>query len=212
MTALQKAYRNYQRRYRKPVKNLALDTPLFFTQLFLSVNGEEYHFTGHTPDYRIEGHFCQRRRRMDSIRLDWSERLGSELWAALEITPLIPSNTAECVDAYYKLQQQRLAKGREVKRLEEIERRLKESLIQTIPKSKATGIRGQVAQAVVNTDEVPVVDDQEKLWKYLQRTKNYHLVNNLKASSPAVKELWNEGKSVPGVGKFTVTKLSLRKV
>lgn len=123
-----------------------------------------------------------------------------------------PKSLALCADKYYKLKQERLELSRKLRAMEEEERAYKNHLIDNVPKSKATGVQGKVARVVIVTKDEPIVEDQDKFRKYLNRTKNFYLAQNLKPSAPAIKEVWEDGKKVPGIGSHRVVTVSLTKV
>lgn len=123
-----------------------------------------------------------------------------------------PKSIAVCVDKYYQLREKRLAMQKEVDAVAAEERAYKNHLIDTIPKSQATGVQGKLARVTIVTKEEPQVKDPEAFRKYMNRTKRWDLAYNLRPSAPGIREMWEEGKKVPGIEKFTVVTVSLNKV
>jgi hypothetical protein len=123
-----------------------------------------------------------------------------------------PKSLALCADKYYQLRQQRLKLQKEVDAIAAEEQAYKQHLIDNVPKSQATGVQGKVARATIVTKEEPQVEDQDAFRKYMNRTKRFGLATKLRPSVPAIRELWEDGKEVPGVKRFTVVTVSLNKV
>lgn len=122
-----------------------------------------------------------------------------------------PKTIAACGDKAYELRIKRLAMQKEVDAIEAEEKALKEHIIQTLPKSEATGVAGRVARATVVTKEVPQVEDWEAFYKHVKKTGEFDLLNRALNKS-AVEERWDHGKKVPGVKAFTAVSVSLAKV
>lgn len=123
-----------------------------------------------------------------------------------------PKSLALCADEYYELREKRLKMQKEVDLVAAEEKAYKQHLIDNVPKSQATGVQGKVARATIVTKEEPQVEDQDAFRKYMNRTKRFDLATKLRPSAPAIRELWDDGKEVPGVKHFTVVTVSLNKV
>lgn len=123
-----------------------------------------------------------------------------------------PKSMGLCADKYYLLKQKRLAAQKEVNKLVEEEKALKNHIIENLPKSKASGVAGKVARATVVTKEEPVVNNQDAFRKYLNRTKRFDLAQNLRPAAPAIRDMWDEGKEIPGIESFIVVTVSLNKL
>lgn len=131
---------------------------------------------------------------------------------AAKSTYKFPKSLAVCADKYYELRQKRLDMQKAVDSVAAEERAFKQHLIDNVPKSDATGVQGKIARATIVTKEEPQVKDQDAFRKYLNRTKRFDLAQNLRPSAPAIRELWDEGKVVPGIEKFNVVTVSLNKL
>ena len=123
-----------------------------------------------------------------------------------------PKTMGACADRYYQLRQKRLEQQKLVDELRAEESALKEHIIQNLPKSEASGVAGKVARVSVVKKEEPQVEDQEAFRKYLNRSKRFDLAQKLRPSAPAIRDLWDEGKEVPGIKHFTVVTVSVNKV
>jgi len=117
---------------------------------------------------------------------------------------------ATWADKYYQLRAEKQALAKQVTALEKEMRQLAEGLINTLPKSDATGVTGKVARAVITSKEVPTVEDWDSLYKYMVRKKAFELLQR-RVSVPAVEERWEAGEKVPGVGKFKAISVSVTK-
>lgn len=123
-----------------------------------------------------------------------------------------PAKLGACADRLYKLRETRLALNRKAADLESEEKALKAYIIDTLPMSQASGISGKLVRVSVTKKEIPIVTDQEKFRKYMNRTHRWDLANKLQPSAPAVRDLWDEGRDVSGLDKFTVKSLSMNKL
>ncbi len=119
----------------------------------------------------------------------------------------LPKSAAACADLLYKTREQRLQLQRQLDRMEGLETALKEYFIDSLPKSKATGIAGRVARVQILPHPIPVVDDWTKFYAYVRRNNAFELLQR-RLSESAVKERLDDKKTVPGVGIFQAKKVS----
>lgn len=124
----------------------------------------------------------------------------------------IPRRLGACADKLYEVRQKRLALQKEVEALAKEESALKQHIIDTLPKSEASGVAGKLARVSVVVKEEPQVVDQEVFRKYLNRSKRWDLAYKLRPSAPAIREMWEDGKQVPGIDKFNVVTVSMNKI
>ena len=122
-----------------------------------------------------------------------------------------PKKIGACADKLYELRNKRLKIKKEVDILEEEEKALKLHIINTLPKSEASGVAGKLARVSVGSKPVPQVVDWSKLYKHIKKTGEFDLLGR-KASTAAVKERWEAGEEVPGVDHFNVVAVSMSKV
>ena len=123
-----------------------------------------------------------------------------------------PKTMGTCADKLYALRQKRLDMQKAVDEVAAEERALKQYIIDNLPKSEASGVQGKTARVTVVVKEEPQIKDHEAFRKYLNRSKRFDLAYKLRPSAPAIRELWEEGKDIPGVEKFNVVTVSLNKV
>ena len=122
-----------------------------------------------------------------------------------------PKTLGACADRLYNLRARRMEEQKKVDVIGDEEKALKQHIIDTLPKSHASGVAGRVARVSVVTKIVPQVDDWPALYKYISRTKSWDLLQR-RVSPPAVKARWDDHKAVPGVGEFTVVDVSINKL
>lgn len=121
---------------------------------------------------------------------------------------VLPKSLAAVADLMYETREKRYALQKEVEALENIESMCSERLISELPKSKAEGITGKIANAQVVTKEVPTVKDWAKFHAYILRNKALDLLQR-RINEKAVQLRWDDKKKVPGVEPFNVVKVSL---
>ena len=118
---------------------------------------------------------------------------------------------AMLADQYYLTREERLAKQREVDALQEKESAVKAELIAAISKADASGVAGKLVRVTVVTKPKPQVKDWDALYAYVRRRGAWDLLQR-RLSETAVKERWEDGKSIPGVESFNVVDLSVNKL
>jgi len=122
----------------------------------------------------------------------------------------IPKNLGDAVDLYYKTRTERLAAQKEVDKLEEFEKQLKEHLIESIPKSKIEGVKGKLALAQIVRKVVPTIGDDTKFYAYIKKTGAFDLLQR-RLNTKAVEERWAAKKNIPGIEEFQSVTVSITK-
>lgn len=122
-----------------------------------------------------------------------------------------PKQLGICADMLYTLRQQRFEKQKEVDALASQEKALKEHIINTLPKSEASGVGGKLARVTVVTKDVPQVKDWDAFYKHVKKTGQFELLQR-RLTVSAIQERWEDGKEVPGVEHFTVVDVSINKL
>jgi len=123
----------------------------------------------------------------------------------------IPKRFGGAADVLYLTPETRLKTSKVVDALDKHERDIKNYFIENLSKKASTGAAGHVARVQIVTADEPAVENWEDTYKYINKTGSFDLLNRALNRS-AVKERWENGKEVPGVGHFTVTKVSVTKV
>lgn len=122
----------------------------------------------------------------------------------------IPKTLGACADRLYKLREDRLKKQKEVDALVAEESAIKNHIIDTLPRSEASGVTGRVGRITINEKVVPRVEDWDAFYKHIAKTKAFELLQR-RVSDTAVKERWEDGKKVPGIDGFNVKYVSVTK-
>lgn len=123
----------------------------------------------------------------------------------------IPKLLGAAVDLLYTTRQTRLAEQKGIAEYKVIETAIQEHLIAELPKSQATGTSGKLANARIVTQAAPAVEDWDLLYAYVRKHKRFDLLQR-RLNEEAVKEMWDNGEAVPGVGVFNVVKVSVTKI
>lgn len=123
----------------------------------------------------------------------------------------VPKTLGACADLLYTTRERRLKLQKEAAELEAQEKTIKDHIINTLPKSEASGVAGKLARVTVTTKEVPSVKDWDKLYKYIKKTGEFDLFQR-RLVNDAVQERWEAGKEIPGVERFTAVSVSINKL
>lgn len=123
----------------------------------------------------------------------------------------IPKTIGACADLLYTTRGTRLLIQKDAQALETQEKALKEHIINTLPKSEASGVAGKLARVAVETSEVNQVEDWDKFYAYVKKTGFFHLLGRM-IKQEAIDEILASGKTIPGIKKFKVVKVSCNKV
>lgn len=121
----------------------------------------------------------------------------------------IPATFGACADRLYALRALKKPLRDKLNKLDEEETAIEQHLIATMPKSDGGGI-GKKAQAQIVVKQEPTVEDRAALQKYIVKTGAFELLQG-KLAAAAVRERWDLGEKVPGVGSFAVHKVSVTK-
>ena len=122
-----------------------------------------------------------------------------------------PKALGACADKLFELRAKRLAMQKEVDAVAAEESAFKEHIIQTLPKSEASGVAGKLCRVTVVTKEIPQVKDWDAFYKYVKKTGNFDLMQR-RLTDAAIKARWEDGKEIPGVEHFNAVSVSINKV
>ena len=110
-------------------------------------------------------------------------------------------SVGKAIDEIAKLQLKKIRIEITVKVIDQEISKKKEVLLGKIKKSFLHGAMGALGRATVDEEDVPTVEDFEKLCNYAAKKKDWDLLQKRIS-----KEAWNlrlaEGKKIPGVGVF----------
>lgn len=102
---------------------------------------------------------------------------------------------------------ERLAKQKEVDALEEVEKALKKQVMDALSKAKNKAISNGERLFQLVTKPEPTVENWPALYKHIQKTGEFELLER-RPNRGSIKERWELGKKVPGVGSIPVDTLS----
>lgn len=86
---------------------------------------------------------------------------------------------------------------------------IEEVLMDRMDKEETSKSQGTKASVSITTAVVANVEDWESFWPYVAKNKFFHLIQK-RVSDPAMRELWDAGKKIPGVSPFSKRKLNIR--
>lgn len=130
---------------------------------------------------------------------------------ASDITYKFPKTIGACADRLYLLREKRLAGQKQVDAVDDEEKALKQHIIDTLPKSEASGVAGKLARVTVVSKQIPQVKDWEAFWTgFNKKTDTDMLMRSV--NKAAVQARWDAGKKVAGVESFTSVTVSLNKL
>lgn len=125
-----------------------------------------------------------------------------------EALPSISSHLPDLVDSYITIRDQRLAADRLVAQLKESEEDLKKTIIAKFQEGGVKALGGQLGLVKMAELDEPVAENWELVYDYIAENEAWHLLHK-RLTTTAIKELWDDGKVVPGVGHTKIYKLSV---
>lgn len=128
----------------------------------------------------------------------------------------IPKSFGACADLLYTTRDERLAEQKKVDEIEADEKQLKNHLIDSLPKGELGGAQGKLARATIKTVDIPRIEDEAKLLAAIKKSpKKWGMLLKQVIDTALLAEiLESDGQKglPPGVGVFTIKKVSLNKV
>jgi hypothetical protein len=120
----------------------------------------------------------------------------------------ISSHLPDIVDAYISIRAQRLQLERQVNELKEQEDLLNGHIINHLRIQGMTAVGGKAGFVKLRELDEPEVQDWTLLYEFIKNNDAWELLHR-RVGSTAVKERWEAGEQVPGVGHKSVYKLSV---
>ena len=126
----------------------------------------------------------------------------------------IPKTEAQVADRWITLMDKRLALQKEVNAIEEEEKFLKAHIIDTLPRSRATGIAGKLVQVNIVDKVRGEIADYDAFCEYVakNRKKGTFALLNRTLNTKSLSEYWAVGKEVPGVSQVPYKSLSFTRI
>lgn len=122
-----------------------------------------------------------------------------------------PKTSGGLVDRAFKLRTERAELQKKVDALKKEETAIKDHLVKTISKSNLQGIKGKIAQLSYKHIERPTIEDIEKVIKWQASAKGTVIMQR-RLNEATIREIWADGKQIPGIGVFDDITISLSKV
>lgn len=123
----------------------------------------------------------------------------------------IPKAIGACADLLYQTKEKRLALSREVAALEELEKRIKEKIINELPASEASGVAGKLARVTINKKSTWRAADWDKVWKYIVKKKAYDMVQR-RLADEAINLRIADGEKIEGLELYHYKSVSINKI
>ena len=133
-----------------------------------------------------------------------ADKMMAEADMELDITTL-PLGTL--ADMLYNLKAERSTAQKAVDRLKARENEITEHIINTLPKSNATGVAGKYARVTVSVKDYPTITDKDALHKYIVANDAWD-ISTAAINAAAIKARWEVGEKVDGVGTYTKATVS----
>ena len=129
-----------------------------------------------------------------------------------ELPPFQPPKELGAVaDELFQLKEQRGRVQKIADAIEEREKLLKAWVIDNLPKSKSTGVSGQLATVTIVTKDIPTAKDWDKIYAFILKHKSFDLLQRRLAEG-SVKERWENDETIPGIEHFNAVTVSVTKV
>lgn len=119
----------------------------------------------------------------------------------------ISSHLPDLTDQYITIRAQRLVLAKEVEAMEEAEKDLYRTIIAKLREGGMTGIGGKMGFIKMHESIEPIAQDWPATWAFIKANDAFELLHK-RLTVTAVKERWEAGEEVPGVGrvpKFSLT-------
>lgn len=128
---------------------------------------------------------------------------------AIKVADRLTGTLGSAIDKAFELREKKREAEKVVKLIEaEIEAN-NEILFGRLDAQELKKGEGKLASVSISNTVVANVENWDAFWAWIAKNKHFHMVQK-RASDPAVREIWESGKTVPGVTPFTKRTLNLR--
>lgn len=124
---------------------------------------------------------------------------------------LSPNAMGRLVDALKAHEADRLAQDKLAEAAKQTEVMVRAALLTAMQVQDVKAIGGKAYTCELKQEDQPTVKDWPMFYAYIMKMKAFDLLER-RPSKAAVKERWADGKTIPGVEKFPVDKLSFSKL
>lgn len=126
-----------------------------------------------------------------------------------KVTNRLTGTLGSTIDQAFDLREKKREAQKVVDKLDEEITALNEVLFERLDKEETSKGEGKKASVSIVQATVANVTDWDALWPYIAKHKHFHLIQK-RVSDPGIRELWEGGKTIPGVQPFTKRTLNLR--
>lgn len=137
--------------------------------------------------------------------------VGSNAAIVAKVTNKLTGTLGSTIDEAFALREEKRALEVKVKVIETKIATLNEILFERMDAEQTTKAQGTAASVSITSATVANVTDWEALWPWIAKNKHFHMIQK-RVSDPAARELWEMGKTIPGVEPFTARKINLRTI
>lgn len=128
-----------------------------------------------------------------------------------EDTAAPPRKIGDLVDKLHEIRERKREAEEAVKAIDEEFRRVEAELMELADEQGTLTGKGKVGSFSIVESVLPQVKDWDAFYKYIQKTKYWHLLER-RPSVTGCRELFETKGAIPGVDKFTKRKINLRGV
>lgn len=129
--------------------------------------------------------------------------------AVVPKVPKVPKTIGGYADHLFELREARREFEKKIKTLMEEYTQYEKKLLDLMEKQETDKGAGALASVSISEPIVAQVEDWDAFYKYLSRTKYFHLLQR-RVSDPACRELFEKKGKIPGVTPVKLRKLNLR--
>jgi hypothetical protein len=126
----------------------------------------------------------------------------------MDTTLVISSHLPDLLSQYITVRAERLALDKQAADVKKFEEELKSAIIAKYKEQGITGMGGILGTVNMSKIEEPVAQDWLSIWGYIRENGEFELLHK-RLTNTAVRERWDAGVEIPGVGKQDVYRLSV---
>lgn len=126
----------------------------------------------------------------------------------------LPEKIGGLLDYRFKLKLQKEAVEKFLKGITEDITRVEDAIFLQFKSDDIKGARGDLAQASISTQIIPIAEDWDEIYKYIKKTRGndgFSLLQR-RLGTATIKEMWADGKEIKGIGKMEKQRLSVTKI
>jgi len=120
----------------------------------------------------------------------------------------LPVKLGPAVDLLLSVQDARRRLARVVEGLASSESFLKGEMLKRFKKQELNGAKGAKGQCEIKRKNVPTSTSWPDTYKYIKKNDAFDILQR-RFNEEAVTARWEAGEAIPGVGKFTVVRVSI---